>query len=1327
MKRIITFILLILSMSVCLMFGACSCNEDEEKQTKVIELNVQEVKLEIEGTFKLVPSVKGDNFAKFTYEVEKNEVINVDETGLITAKRLGTSSVTVKSGDLTPVYCEVTVAMGDVLPEVILSDIGDEAIEVVVGKPYQIYPKIFYDGKEYDDGIFTISVADSTFGSFANNNQTYTFTPASKPGEVQITISASWRGVDSFFLTKDFTVKIKDNVIVEVNNGEFLGKIDLLTVVEPGIDDGIASMPFEVGIYKNGVSAPINSTNFSIAIEDESIAIYDVDTKTISAVSNGATKISVKYTENGIEYVQEYPITVERPIREIPVKFSYFSAKTDALNLSSLIEDRTATVIEVYQNGEAIDFETVAGEQLVTNATALTTGVNESVFIFYTDMKVGYKVYVDVYGFVIRTPEDFKKLNSDYYDTSSILLNDIDMKDAGVFQTIDTLSGTIDGNGYTVYNLTVAGSVAYEQVSSSGHVYDRTGPGGFCYSYLEGSKLCNISFINMKGSVTDEQPQSYLGLEDYRQHSRGTIENVYLQTNMLNPDGTQKTKNSAIFGGAYTGLTVKNCIFEYPSLDIADNRVTGEGMNGIVSGYGLFYASNYLDTASGWQNLKFTDVYVISQSVNGNAMPLAYYSKNQTKGYYAYAAFSAEDLASVSTLSDRVSSDKGADRYYSFFPTYKFVKNADGTLSIVNSGLSKLNAGDVDESVLATGKVDGTVYIHSADVAKKVGVGLVKVTNGIKRFDNYADFINREQAIGTFNADCWDTSAGFPQWKNTQGNGVNVYYTASSKDVTDTVNPVPLIELEYAESRTDWVEISFQSADHVSIVDVLSVESSNPANSVVTITDNKRLTATKLGAELLTVKLLVDGVAVTKNVMVRVMVPAGEFDYGDTLEFSAKSGKFFKKDANGQFTYVPLTDIFGNSVELKRAVIDGREIAIDQKLYPTGYSLKMPEGQGADVVTGKRIALTSGNTTYNIPVNIYGLICWDESDLAAFNISNTETKLEGLYVLGRDIKVTKSGVTNLHFNYYVGDNSLGNASQDKSKSDFGFHGVFDGLGHTIDGIQINQGYTRAGGFFGYVGEHATFRNFAFTNIRNARVTNDDPQHMALVFAYQQFPVTIENAYFHFSDDFEHKADSVGLFYGCHAGTTLKNVIVDMPSPNADANNYFGYGIFARSNITNERTGSEGPYTVNYVKNVYMIARPNSSNGRIAPVINFPYEGGYDNTKGVPRWYCLGKNVIEDNGYQVSTYNKDTDRIYDNNNKYTMYSTNVLRVDTNSWTYSQPEDCLGRHILGDGEGCYYVNMRAAEVIAVTSQAELAQKVSLVGNWAVTANGVAWQNA
>ena len=284
-------------------------------------------------------------------------------------------------------------------------------------------------------------------------------------------------------------------------------------------------------------------------------------------------------------------------------------------------------------------------------------------------------------------------------------------------------------------------------------------------------------------------------------------------------------------------------------------------------------------------------------------------------------------------------------------------------------------------------------------------------------------------------------------------------------------------------------------------------------------------------------------------------------NYSTPIEFSAMHGD------------LPVTDIFGEDVTLIAAKKqDGTKL----KLGDDGKSVKDIKTTSNNSTETINITVYSETKGYNLTLNAYAGIIREASDLAVFNLNNTDyqtiapdistydkanphNNIKGYYVLGNNIDA--SGYT-FDTQGVIRDATVA------SYNDRGFNGTFDGRGYTISGITFGNAITKEqycaannitmdtltsvqnawkyDGFslFGIIGGKGVVKNFALTGIN--------------------FNVTWESMY---------QARMSGLANLIYDGATVENVYIDIANAAGGHVNYarlsgLAYCVYDNANISN---------------------------------------------------------------------------------------------------------------------------------------------------------------
>ncbi len=189
MKKLRLAILLIISLISIASF--CACNEDPNfNTTKTFSVSHTQVTLEVGETLQLVAKRGKD---KIQFASCDTEIVEVDEKGVIIAKKVGSTDIEITAGDEKRV-CEVNVISSnyDVVIEITSN-------EVFVGATCIIRAKATKNGEEYSDDL-TFAV-DKIQGVSLNANGNTAIFSASEKGDYVITVTSDKGGVKTITLS----------------------------------------------------------------------------------------------------------------------------------------------------------------------------------------------------------------------------------------------------------------------------------------------------------------------------------------------------------------------------------------------------------------------------------------------------------------------------------------------------------------------------------------------------------------------------------------------------------------------------------------------------------------------------------------------------------------------------------------------------------------------------------------------------------------------------------------------------------------------------------------------------------------------------------------------------------------------------------------------------------------------------------------------------------------------------------------------------------------------------------------------------------------------
>lgn len=187
----------------------------------------------------------------------------------------------------------------------------------------------------------------------------------------------------------------------------------------------------------------------------------------------------------------------------------------------------------------------------------------------------------------IHTPEDLQQMAQNP-KASYILMNDLNM-DGIVWKSID-FQGSFDGNGHTIYNLTLSepGEEIAESMDGNYKTYETRYVGLF--GTLRDAQVKNLTLMGLKGLVVSEEPCFLGGIAGYMDNSsitscavngilelrahnqifgvagvvgfgKGSIEDCTVDVTLICTDTDQKKRDEQFMGGVLAAgfATVRNC------------------------------------------------------------------------------------------------------------------------------------------------------------------------------------------------------------------------------------------------------------------------------------------------------------------------------------------------------------------------------------------------------------------------------------------------------------------------------------------------------------------------------------------------------------------------------------------------------------------------------------------------------------------------------------------------------------------------------------------------------------------------------------------------
>ena len=305
-KKLFIFISL-LCLPLMLLFPACkpagSTVEQREPVKPVITLNVTEIELRPGVEYYVVPSGATDPTMQIVYSSSDNTIATVNQDGLITAKKLGTATVTATYGESTA-SCTVKVVTEDFVPTVHFDYLAGEEVTVSLIDAVNISSYVMFNGERYEDVIYTYKFSDDTVAKVEDG-----YIKPLKKGETTLTIQANWAGYNGVSLEKNLKINVTNAFEFYVNNGEKIYSIHNRETVGTDVYSK-TEIDFNIVCLENNVK--VDDVVVTV-VEGADVIRYDQTDSKLKVVNEniGDAKVVVTATDsNGTEYSLSFKIKV---------------------------------------------------------------------------------------------------------------------------------------------------------------------------------------------------------------------------------------------------------------------------------------------------------------------------------------------------------------------------------------------------------------------------------------------------------------------------------------------------------------------------------------------------------------------------------------------------------------------------------------------------------------------------------------------------------------------------------------------------------------------------------------------------------------------------------------------------------------------------------------------------------------------------------------------------------------------------------------------------------------------------------------------------------
>lgn len=608
-----------------------------------------------------------------TFTVSNPDVLSVDDLGKCVAKKCGEAVVTVRYGEEVAT-ASVTVGIGDKVPVLMVDAVKDGKIKIGKSDAFDFAPYVVFNEKTFAVDQFTVTLSDESVGFMEGS----VFHPTSV-GTTQVQIEAQWAGIGHAMLTKTFEVETVTSVELYVNDG----KQDVFTLYAISSFAGNSyetEGAFVVRAYEN--DQPLE-TSVEILSGAEFVD-YDEQAKTIRSkgvMGEAEILVSCVYDQDDT-YQKRFRVNVLPSIAKYEAAAIEFETMIGELPLRDIFGE-DVTLYGAQEYGTPLEIK----DNKVLGVTPIQEEVKEITIRVYTQA-CGFDVSIIPYSRIIRTVEDLEEIfriteiQTEVQTSADVSRTYI--KSATVFDGYYVLGGNIDASGYThrvTDNTLLEGEteskVAYKDGSRIRSKLNKVGAefplaaqgGGLTgtfdgrgytifnltvedhglFGLIYGGTVKDVGFQNVtiKGSAYQENKALFA-----EQSVDGTFTNVYVKANTLyggdstedvRADNDARGSRALLAVSAFGKTSVKDSFFIY---EIASTTIK------YCYSYGLFAYEGSLKNVAG-STLNFENVYVITNS--------ALISTNPAK---VYKTTNSSVLLAENDLTAGVSDEEKENRIY---------------------------------------------------------------------------------------------------------------------------------------------------------------------------------------------------------------------------------------------------------------------------------------------------------------------------------------------------------------------------------------------------------------------------------------------------------------------------------------------------------------------------------------------------------------------------------------------------------------------------------------------------------------------------------------
>ena len=509
------FYVIVFLLTVCMLFSVVSCGKKEESKAEyAVTLSATELTLDRYQTGELTASVTENGEPKdvsVTWASDNTGVVTVSN-GVLTPVGEGTASVTA-SYEGASAACAVTVSDTGMRP---VLELSESSLELVIGgDSITVDAQVVYLRETMTDAEITFTIQDPAIAEVDANGKV----TAKSYGETTLTVAASWRNVESEFLTETIPVYVREDIMFELS-----APVTTIYTYGGTVDEQEFSNTVTMSCKATSSGQEIAAEDISWKSSNTEIATIDAD-GVVTAKAEGEVQITANYTSAKQEYVSDpFTITVLFPVvdktQEVSVDVDS-SLSSASLNASDIfgkdtsiekVTDSADETIDLYENGSFVMDRLTVGERVMT----------------VRNPDYGYKIKVVVATKILRTEEDLKNMQTL----------------GGVQEVKQTVNGTeitfYPYSGYFILGNDIRATVSVDEA----HTYGAKANGH------NGYRSCNVDNMGFTGTF------------DGRGH---TISGFML-------------KNGGLFGDLSNGAVIKNVGFSDIKLNGSQGAVVAHSI-----------------------------------------------------------------------------------------------------------------------------------------------------------------------------------------------------------------------------------------------------------------------------------------------------------------------------------------------------------------------------------------------------------------------------------------------------------------------------------------------------------------------------------------------------------------------------------------------------------------------------------------------------------------------------------------------------------------------------------------------------------------------------